>query len=460
MKCWMYSILIVTLLTPLMMGANAKKNIVMMVSDDQGFQAGCYGNEIIKTPNMDKLAAEGTRFNYAFCTTSSCSASRSVILSGLYNHANGQYGHQHSYHNFHTHRWVKSLPVLLSQAGYRTARIGKYHVQPAEIYQFDTALKASSRNPVQMANAVQAFIQENDKHYKQPFFVYYCTSDPHRSGRGFANRNYPGVKRIKYDPVKIKVPYWLPDNEEVRKELAEYYESISRLDQGIGRMMEVVKETGHWDDTLIIYLSDNGPPFPGAKTTVYEPGIHLPLLVRSPDQKKKGVVTNAMVTWADLAPTVLDYADVDLPEKYKMHGRSFLPVLDETDPEGWDKIFASHTFHEVTMYYPMRVIRTTRYKYILNLANSLPYPFASDLWESPTWQGVLKRGDKMFGPRTVEAYIHQPRHELYDLKADPHEATNLADNPKYADVLRKLQAELKDWQKNTNDPWFVKYKYE
>ncbi len=149
-----------------------------------------------------------------------------------------------------------------------------------------------------------------------------------------------------------------------------------------------------------------------------------------------------------------------MPESYRFHGRSFLPVLHGSGSQGWDEIYASHTFHEITMYYPMRVVRTRKYKCILNLAHQLPYPFASDLYGSATWQGVLKRGDKMYGPRTVEAYIHRPRYELYDLQADPLESQNLADDPKYTDVLQKLQAKLKAWQTRTKDPWIVKYRYE
>ncbi|MHC4442136.1 MAG: sulfatase family protein [Planctomycetota bacterium] len=460
MKLQWTSILLMLLILPLLFGAGPKKNIVMMVSDDQGLQVGCYGDQVIKTPNVDKLAVEGTRFDYAFCTTSSCSPSRSVILTGLYNHRNGQYGLAHSPDNFQTHRWVKSLPVLLSQAGYRTARVGKYHVKPEEVYQFDVALKANVRNGVQMSSKVEEFIRDTDRNHGRPFFVFWCTVDPHRGGKGFGNKEYPGVTRVKYDQKDIPVPAWLPDKPEVRRDLAEYYESISRVDQGVGRMIEALKETGHWDDTLILYLSDNGPPWPGGKTTVYEPGIRLPLIVRSPDQKKKAVACKAMVTWADLAPTILNFAGVSLPDKYEMHGRSFLPVLEESDPQGWDEIYASHTFHGLVKYYPMRAIRGRKYKYILNLAHQLPYTFASDLWASPTWQGVLKRNDKMYGKRTVEAYMHRPRHELYDLETDSDEVQNLAEDPQYAGVLKELQDKLRTWQEKTKDPWMVKYTYE
>jgi N-sulfoglucosamine sulfohydrolase len=438
----------------------APKNVVMIVVDDQGLEAGCYGNRVIQTPNLDRLAAEGTRFNFAFCTTASCSASRSVILSGLYNHANGQLGHQHGYNNFHTQTWVKSLPVQMAEAGYRTCSIGKYHVQPESIYKFETYENQGTlgaRHTVQMAENARALIEQDDP---RPFFLYFCTSDPHRAREGFANgREYPGIEPVEYDPKQIPVPAFLPDEPEVRGELAEYYQAVSRLDQGLGRLISILKESGHWDDTLVLYLSDNGIPFPGAKTTLYEPGMRLPLVVRSPDQKQRGNVCNAMVTWADLMPTILDYAGAEGPD-YGLHGRSFLDVLDEDNPAGWDQIFASHTFHEITMYYPMRVIRTRRYKYILNLAHALPFPFASDLYASDTWQGVLKRDDTMFGNRTVDAYLHRPWHELYDLKSDPHELVNLADDPAHAEILSKLQSHLRDWQRRTKDPWIVKYDYE
>lgn len=439
------------------------RNVVLMVSDDQGFQAGCYGDPVAKTPSLDTLAAEGVRFSTAFASSPSCSASRSLILTGLHNHANGQFGHQHSFHNFHTHKWVKALPVLLNEAGYRTCSIGKYHVQPEENYHFETyrnqGIPGGGRSPVTMAEKAKEFIQEKDD---RPFFLYFCTNDPHRAGQGFANdRDYPGVTPVKYDPSEVPVPAWLPDKPEVRQELAEYYESISRLDQGIGRLMEVLKETGHWEDTLFIYISDHGPPFPGAKTNMYDPGLRTPFVVYMPGLKKnRGGVCDALVSFADIVPTILEWTSAKGPEDYELHGRSVLPILEQPDPKGWDKVYASHTFHEVTMYYPVRMVRTKRYKYLLNLAHGLAFPHASDLYASPTWQGVLKRGDKKIGKRKVLDYLNRPEHELYDLQKDPDEVVNLADSRKYAGILKKLQADLKAWREKTKDPWVVKYEHE
>ncbi len=445
-------------------------NIVLIVSDDHGLEAlGCYGNKVINTPNLDQLAAEGVRFTNAFCTTASCSASRSVILTGLYNHANGQYGHQHSYHHFISFPNVKSLPVQMTGAGYRTGRIGKYHVAPDEVYKFDVALRGNSRSPVEMANNCRDFVSGDDS---KPFFLYFCMSDPHRGGGKdeelptkpdrFGNRaggEYPGVKEVKYSPEDVIVPPFLPDSPECRAELAQYYQSVSRVDQGVGRLLGVLKEAVKYDNTVVIYISDNGVAFPGAKTTLYEPGMNLPCIVRNPSQRRKGITCNALINYADLAPTIMDFADA-LPKKHEFQGRSFKPVLERENPWGWDVTYASHTFHEITMYYPMRVVRERRYKLIWNIAHGLDYPFASDLWEASTWQATIERGEKYYGKRTVEAYIHRPKFELYDLQNDPDEVENLANNPRYKSVLTRLQSKLKAFQKRTKDPWIVKWEYE
>jgi len=448
---------------------NKRPNVVLIVSDDHGRETlGCYGNPAIKTPNLDGLAAEGVRFTNAFCTSASCSASRSVILSGMYNHANGQYGHQHSYHHFISFDKIKTLPVVLTEAGYRTGRIGKYHVAPEYVYQFDVALPGNSRSPVQMADNCRDFISSS----RQPFFLYFCTSDPHRGGGvakdlpgrpdRFGNRakgGYPGIKEVTYDPKDVIVPPFLPDIPECRAELAQYYQAASRVDQGVGRLLDVLKEAGQYDNTLIIYISDNGVAFPGAKTTLYEPGMNLPCIVRRPGQRKKGIRCDALINYADLAPTICDFAGA-LSGQNTFQGRSFKPVLEQEHPKGWDVTYASHTFHEITMYYPMRVVRERKYKLIWNIAHGLDYPFASDLWASSTWQATLRDKRKYYGKRTVEAYLHRPEFELYDLENDPHEVNNLTDNPQYSEVLEELKAKLKTFQKRTKDPWIVKWQYE
>jgi N-sulfoglucosamine sulfohydrolase len=210
--------------------------------------------------------------------------------------------------------------------------------------------------------------------------------------------------------------------------------------------------------------------------------MNLPLIVRNPFAKAKGTTNDAVVMWTDITPTVLDFCGVEpksgLPVRpgentgkrqtsgkgravpYTFHGRSFLNVLGEEHPEGWDENYASHTFHEITMYYPMRSVISGDYKYIFNIAHPLPYPFASDLQACPTWQEVLSTKPENYGKRKVVDYLYRARHELYNLKDDPDEINNLATNPKYSELLQELQTKIKVFQKRTDDPWALKWNYE
>jgi N-sulfoglucosamine sulfohydrolase len=457
--------LALTLALALPAAAAAPKNVVLLIADDLGLELGCYGDRVAKTPNIDALAKLGTRFTHAFASVASCSPSRATILTGLPTHACGQYGLAHATHNQHSFRNVRGLPALLAPAGYRSGVIAKLHVQPKEVFPFDVEMPGNGRNPVQIAAQARKFITESGD---KPFFLLVGFTDPHRAARGFANdgKYPPDVPAMKFDPKAVPVPYHLPDAPEVRKELAEYYESVARLDDGVGRVMKVLEEEKKLDDTLVIFLSDNGIPFPGAKTTLYDSGVRLPLIVRKPGQKG-GLVNSAMVGWTDVAPTVLDWCGVKPPPpagKKKMAvamaGRSFLPIVEEAGPKGWDVVYGSHQFHEVTMYYPVRMVRTRTHKYLLNLAHPLEYPFASDLWGSEMWQGVLKRGDSMMGSRSVKAFLHRPKEELYDLSADPNELKNLAGDSSQVKVLEELRGKLAAWRERTDDPWLIKNRHE
>jgi len=368
----------------------------LLLADDHGIDAlGCYGNQVIKTPYLDGLAADGVRFTHAFCTTASCSPSRSVILTGLHNHHNGIYGLQHQEHHFQSFDSVISLPVSLQKAGYRTGRIGKFHVAPESVYAFQTILSGGAandpasigRSAMAMAEACRSFLAATNA---QPFFLYFAVDDPHRSNEvlpdgqptfdtwpepnKFGNRpeGYPGVTPVRYDPKNVLVPSFLPDTPACRAELAEYYQAVSRLDQGVGRLLQMLKETGQYDRTFILYLSDNGIAFPGAKTTLYEPGTRLPLLARLPGTTRPGSVQAAMVSWVDITPTILDVAGA-LPPGSAFDGRSFREALRGEPVAGWDEIYASHSLHEVTMYYPMRAVRTRDYKLIYNLRTRSPF---------------------------------------------------------------------------------------
>ncbi|MEX2404434.1 MAG: sulfatase [Balneolales bacterium] len=471
-----------------------RPNIVLIIADDHGTDAlGSYGNPFIETPHLDSLAREGTRFASAFATTASCSPSRSVILTGLHNHYNGMYGLSHHPHNFRSFDNIESLPNKLTEIGYRTARIGKFHVAPESVYQFEKVLSVGAandpetigRSPSEMADISSGFINEKSE---KPFFLLFATDDPHRSNvftpegqltfdtypnpNPFGNRQegYPGITEITYSNEEVEVPSYLPDNESTRAELAQYYQSVSRIDQGIGRLIENLKEAGQYENTLIIYVSDNGPAFPASKTTMYEPGIHLPLIVKAPGQTRNGMVQDGLVSLVDLTPTILDYASVPINEQ-DFHGRSFKELVEKEDNSGWDQVYGSHTMHGINMYYPMRMVRDKKYKLIYNIAYQLPFQLALDLIQSPTWistcqdcpgndrefldltQALNQSGtEDYFGNRKIQSLINRPKYELYDLENDPDEINNLADDNEYREILQRMIDDLNDFQTRTNDP--------
>ncbi len=485
----------------------AERNVIFIITDDESPTLGCYGDKAAVTPAIDAIAADGLIFRNAFATTASCSASRSVVMSGLHNHRNGQFGHQHHYHKFSSFHDVVSLslPRVMARAGYRTGHIGKYHVAPQTVYEFETWLKGDGRNAVAMADNCSEFI--TSKEDDRPFFLYFGTADPHRGGGKdqtserelkpdlFGNKPnrkaHNGVSEVFFDPADVVIPSFLPDTPETREELAQYYQSCSRVDQGVARLVEILKAADLYDRTMIVFTSDHGMAFAGGKTTVYEGGLRVPMVVRDPYQKQRGVTSDALISHIDLTPTLLDFAGgldaaanapknmLDADDFWKerdeavqenrngnkeftsYHGRSWMHCLADPDAAHHETIFASHTFHEIQMYYPMRVVRDSQYKLIWNIAHPLPYPFASDLWAASSWQAQLKKGpDAPYGMITVGRYVQRPEFELYDIASDPHESTNLADSADHQVILKQYQERLKEMQKALDDPWILKWEYE
>lgn len=479
--------------------SSKQPNIVMIVADDHGREAvGCYGNPVVSTPNIDSLAASGVRFDNAFCTTASCSASRSVILSGLHNHTNRTFGLIHDPHNFSMSSHVTTLPKLMKQAGYRTGRMGKKHYQPEALFPFDFDPPEwgtdedilRQRDDLWLAGRCEEFVQG-----ESPYFLYWCSHDPHRNWEradhplrpddfGNPRTPFPGDEETPFDPEEVIVPPWLADLPEVRAEIAEYYQSIARLDRGVGRLIDLIASAGSDRDTVILYLSDNGGAFPVAKTTLYDPGMQLPLIISTipaadrsdspgssagsdPESSNAesnnagsntGVSCEALVSWADLAPTVLDLAGAG-ELGAAMFGESLLPLLEHPESPGRDHVFASHCFHQVTNYYPMRVVRTHRWKFIYNIAWKLDFPTASDIHMSASWQATLRETGTL-GQREVDTYLHRPRFELYDLQADPLELNNLAEVPEQAEQIAAFVTLIQNFQIETSDPWFHKWIYE
>ena len=429
-----------------------QRNVLLLISDDQGLDLGCYGTPV-STPRLDRLAREGTRFTHGFAAVSSCSPSRAVIHTGLYGHQNGMYGLQHDVHHQSLLDGIETLPSLLRRAGYATALVGKKHVGPDRAFPFEAELvpeRSGIRDVRELATAAASFIRSTDD---RPFFVTVAYSDPHRAATDYGNdRAWPGAPPVVYDPKRVHLPSHLPDLPAVRQDLAEYFESLSRLDSGVGMLLDLLGESGRADDTLVIFLSDNGRPFPGAKTNLYDPGLHLPLIVRAPGSVP--AVNDAMVSWVDIAPTVLEWTGVAPPD-YPLPGRSLMPILGKRGDAARDAVFASHEFHEINQYYPMRSIRTHTHSYILNLAHPLDYPIAGDVAGSPSWKAIVADPAIRLGGRTQAAYLKRPAEELYDLTRDPGELINLAGDPGHAAIKDALARRLHARRAATRDPWLA-----
>lgn len=442
-----------------------RRNVLLIVADDHGYDLSCCGGKV-KTPELDALIGQGVLFTDAYASVSSCSSSRATLYTGLYSHTNGMYGLAHDVHNFSLLDDVKTLPWMLKQAGYATSLVGKLHVKPEALLDYDAWLlpeQAGNRDVAAMGHAAGRWIRAQGD---RPFFLTMGYSDPHRAGdpSHFGNtRTWPEVPRMRYRPADVAIPSHLPDLPGVREDLAEYYEAVSRMDAGVGILLRELSASGHADDTLVIYLSDNGRPFPGAKDNLYYEGIHLPLVVRAPGARQHGLRNRAMVSWIDITPTILDWAGVAPPAHYHylpLPGRSLLPILDQPgqtdwDRAGWNQVFATHTFHEVNQYYPIRSLRTRNYSYFHNLEPTLSVPIASDVALSPSWKAITSTPGARLGKRSLDAFHHRPAEELYDLAADPDEVINLAADPAHAATLASLRGQLADWRTATHDPWMA-----
>lgn len=448
-----------------------KPNILLMVADDLGRQLGCYGAGRARTPHLDALASEGSLFTHAFASTASCSGSRSVIYTGLHTHQNGMYGLACGRQHFQCYDDVDSGASLFNKAGYLTGILGKVHVGPTQVFPWAVRKESGTRDVAVVADQAAEFF-EQAKSEDKPFFLTIGFIDPHRdlTRGGFGNYDEFGerVEKHPYKPEDIEVPYFLSDLPGVRQEMAEYYQSINRMDQGVGMTLKALQAKGYAEDTLVIFMSDNGPPFLNSKTTLYDSGVNLPLIIRAPGSAG-GVVNPNMISYVDLLPTLLDFASINTPAsngktvagfRRVRLGRSILPVLQQSEVQpGWDRVFGSHTFHEVSNYWPTRYIRNQRYKYHRNMAWRLDFPFAADIYGSLSWEDIRdmdKNPEQTVGGRPLKDFFFRPAEELYDLEADPRETNNIARDPAQKQNLEELRKRLEEWQVKSDDVWLFR----
>lgn len=446
-----------------------KRNILFLIADDLGKYLGCYGVKSIHTPNIDELAAKGTKFDMAFTSTASCSASRSVMYTGLHTHENGQYGLADTKHHFTTFSSVETLPEVFNSLGYQTGIIGKVHVGPASVYPWEIREESGTRNVGWVAERATAFFSKA-KNSNRPFHLTVGFIDPHRdlTRSGFGNESFSDdrISAFEVSPENVELPLFLNDIPEVRTELVEYYQSIQRMDLGVGLILKALEEQQLADSTMICFVSDNGPPFVNSKTTLYDSGIRLPVIVSIP-HSKGGVDNPNMISYIDILPTFLDWAgakDCRSPTKSdppSRLGTSFLPILESSELKPEDQwqhhVFGSHTFHEIQNYWPTRYLRSRRYKYHRNLAWRLDFPFATDMYGSLSWDGIRNTPPPvMLGQRTLKNYIWRPAEELYDMENDPHEVHNLALEKEYTELVNEYRTKLESWQLKTKDIWLYR----
>jgi len=404
-----------------------RPNILIIITHDTGRHLGCYGRKV-DTPNLDRLADEGVLFTNFFCTAPQCSPSRASLLTGRYPHNHGLIGLTHR--GFRLNMNEPFLPALLAQAGYSTYLFGFQHESPDPyLLGYQKVFRAKSNSCLDVAPLVLDFLAKKPK---EPFFVMIGFFETHRPFP-----EYEGT----VDDIE-GFPY-LPDVEDIRRDIASLNILVRRVDDKVGDILKAVDDADLRDDTLIVFTTDHGVAFPGAKATLFDPGIEVSMLIRGPGGFEGGKRIDMLLSNLDFAPTILDLCGIPIPTK--MQGRSMLPVIRGESDRLHDWIFVEQTYHAA--YDPLRGVRTERFKYIRSFEKR---PF----WFPPNVDGGFsKEVARRLG------YFSKPRPSemLFDLHADPIERENLAADPSYSDVLRKMRAILEDWMRRTADPLLKGY---
>jgi len=409
-----------------------RPNIVMCIADDQGWRdAGCYGNPDVKTPNIDRLAAEGMRFDHAFTAAAMCAPTRQQLYTGIFPVRNGAYpNHSRVYEG------TKSIVHHLTALGYRVGLAGKEHFGPRDSFQFE---RVSPKD-------VGGFIKR-DKH--QPFCLIYTSHSPHLP--------WSAGDSTAYDPASLKLTPDMIDTPQLRASLCKYYAEITSFDGEVGAVLSAVKSAGVDANTMFICTSEQGPPFLHGKWTCYDGGLRVGFVVRWPKRVKAGSVARAMVQYVDVTPTLVEAAGGD-PTKIDtgrpgapdggagFDGRSFLAVLEGKADKHNEYVYGVHTTRGIingSECYPIRSIRSKTHKYIRNLNHQTPFrnilqkaTGADNYWVS--W--VDKARTDPAAAKLVGMYINRPAEELVVNAFDAH--PNLEVSAEVAGLLLPLVEEL------------------
>lgn len=418
---------------------NAPPNIILILADDLGADdIGCEGTTYIKTPNIDRIAHEGMRFTHAFLTASSCSPSRASIITGRYPHNTGcpdlATGPVANFPHFFEK--VEFFPEILHGRGYWTGHYGKWHIggtnwnkpSGAPLRGFDHAESMPDKQVP--FGGEQGWISLLDKaqQTKKPFYLYLAPYDPHYPYE-FSLGPDSVSEQVKPSDVKLlpymsKVPQKSRDS--VKKHMAKYFNAIRRLDNGVGRLLAALDARGLANNTMIIFMSDNGHPFPRSKTTLYDSGMRTPMLVRWPAQIKAGQVNDDLLSSIDVAPTILDAAGC-LDKAKTLMGRSFMPTLKNGTATAHEWLAGERNWHLMAEH--ERMIRLNNFLYIRNNHPNLPRFSDGDDGARP--------------PFAAE--------EFYDCGRDPFQLTNLINDKTVAPYVAKCRQLLAQWTKDTGD---------
>ena len=411
-------------------------NFVILIADDMSWDdIGAYGNSTVQTPNIDRLSAAGLRFDNAFLTTSSCSASRASILTGRYPHSNGL---------AHLHQWLpegeNTLGLLLREGGYYTAAVGKWHIGPNALDQFSIAINDKA-DP-----ATGRWLEVlRGRPPDQPFFLWLASRDPHRPHPADG-----ATLPVKYDPATIAIPAGFADGPRTRQDLAGYFGEVTRFDRDVGQVVQELERQGLLENTLVIVMSDNGRPFHGGKTTLYDDGIKTPFVLHWPAGLAQAGTRQQLISMVDLAPTLLELAGLAIPGN--MQGLSFAGALQDPFYRTRDYIFAERNWHTSDAH--ERVVRSLDFLYKEN-----QFPTEGECRASVYGQTrVFVEFATAHGPAAGEEPAAgcfapvRPKRELFAAHTPVNILSpDLSGAPEHREVLERMSAVLAEWRRQTGD---------
>jgi len=435
-------------------------NVLLITADDLNYNSlGCYGNDIENiTPNIDLLAQRGIRFNNAFVNIAVCQPSRQSIMTGRYPHTNGAPGFNP------IDETVTTLQEQLNKAGYLNGILGKeIHLKPVKKFFWDYFIREADlasglgigRDPDLYYSYALEFFRKSKKEGK-PFFLMANSHDPHRpfadsdQERKSWGEDLPVFTR-KIIPEEVTVPAFLPDLPEVRLEIAEYYTSVYRLDQTVGAIMRALDDSGLGDNTMVMFLSDNGMSFPFAKSNCYLNSNKTPWIVSWPDQISEGKVDSThFISGIDFMPTILHA--LHLPEVPAMDGSSFLPLLQGKSQKNRTSVFTEFHRTYAGTDYSMRCVQEGDYGYIVNFWSDGEQQMRGDASSGRTYAAMKKAATADEGiDERLDLYVYRVPEELYDFSVDPDGLNNLINDTTYKEITKRLKGLLLREMKKTRD---------